>query len=745
MRPQGPTFWHLDGNSGWQGSEYIADIAQDHQHLRLEADPQGPLHLLESFGSLGRLTLPQGFAIDEDGIVYLQAKTDPFWIKRFNPENKMFETLPTLESYNIKAASPQFPYTTAIAAAGTNLYIVEPVKQRVLVFDCRFLVLRYVWEFTKWLPVDVTSQGNVAYILDKKNGRVYAHKPRLDRLHCLVDQPKKGNYSRIIVDRDNRIYLLNAEEPDLDVYDASGKYAGSVNDANDVRDRFEPPPIMMADDGENGRFCLPADLQRLCTRQMPEPPIPQDSPLAHCLPPPWSKDGLTFNRQGLRLPAADPTAFKLPRLYQKDGTWISKPLNSDIYQCHWHRVELEVSNLPPGSTITISTYTSETDDALERYKNTTGIDPTAHNQENGLWSPCHTISGPMQMPTKAKQTPVWHDCLIQSQVGQYLWVRLDFKSDGYVTPLVSGIRTHYPRISYLDHLPAVFSGDDESRWFLERFLSIAQTEWDNLESEIEEIGRYFDPHTVPEGEFLAYLAEWIALPLEGSWDWTQKRRLLEAAPGIYTERGMLTGLRRYIGVYLQNMIGLDTKAVSDFFPQILEGYRLRQYLMLNQENLANIGRGLPLWSPQVVGRLQLGVYAREGEVRLVSTGDPENDYFHEFAHRFQVFVPASWVKTAVDEQMLRRAIDSEKPAHAEYELHLVESRLQIEHQSTVGVDTIIGAYPTTHLACNQEETWPSSRKPMNRLGLDTVLSSQPEITGIKLKPGTRVGIETVLN
>ena len=62
---------------------------------------------------------------------------------------------------------------------------------------------------------------------------------------------------------------------------------------------------------------------------------------------------------------------------------------------------------------------------------------------------------------------------------------------------------------------------------------------------------------------------------------------------------------------------------------------------------------------------------------MVSTGDPQRDAFHEYAHRFRVFVPAAWVRSAEDERMVRRAVDAEKPAHTAYELCLVEPRFRV--------------------------------------------------------------------
>ena len=43
-------------------------------------------------------------------------------------------------------------------------------------------------------------------------------------------------------------------------------------------------------------------------------------------------------------------------------------------------------------------------------------------------------------------------------------------------------------------------------------------------------------------------------------------------------------------------------------------------------------------------------------IAVVSTRDPERDLFHQHAHRFRVFVPAAWVRTAEQERMLRRAM-----------------------------------------------------------------------------------------
>ena len=142
---------------------------------------------------------------------------------------------------------------------------------------------------------------------------------------------------------------------------------------------------------------------------------------------------------------------------------------------------------------------------------------------------------------------------MQSPEGQYLWLKIELAGDGYGTPVINEIRIYYPRESYLSYLPAVYSADDESRRFLDQFLSVFQTEWDGLEKRIATIAKYFDPKAVPCGPFMDYLAAWLALPLEGSWSGSEKRRLLEIAPKNYPKIGTPEGLRDYLRVYLQNI------------------------------------------------------------------------------------------------------------------------------------------------------------------------------------------------
>ena len=157
---------------------------------------------------------------------------------------------------------------------------------------------------------------------------------------------------------------------------------------------------------------------------------------------------------------------------------------------------------------------------------------------------------------------------------------------------------------------------------------------------------------------------------------------------------------------------------------------------------ARLGSNKAMWSPSVVRRLQLGVYSQLGDVELVSAGDPDRDVFFQFANQFTVFVPSAWVRTGADERLLRRAIESEKPAHTSYELRLVEPRLRLGVQSTVGLDTIIGGRPSIRLDCGASQDLPAARAPRNRLGYDAVLGGSIDL--VSRAHGMTVGKDSLL-
>jgi phage tail-like protein len=746
MREKGPTFWLLDSQyfAGEKNTLSRQGVSAGSAGIKLQADPapESPLALASPDGSLGGLVLPKGMALDREGTIYLLGRSSP-WIKRFDPISKTFVLLPATGGYG--AELRKFDTPSNIAIAGNNLYVADLGNRRIQVFDLRTLVLRYVWgpwdandapveaaDPDVWEPVDVASHAQGAYVLDKRHARVYHHRIGENRLRLVFeDQGAIDRWTRIIADRQGQVYLLNASVPQLAKYSGSGLFQKTIVDAGDIRDDFDHPAVRL---DHKGRFCLPASLARLCSRQVPQPPPPSESPMALCPPvqkPGSGESGLVFDLEGnpARIDPGEPAG---PTLYRKSGTWISAALDSKIYRCQWHRIVLADLGLPSGTSVVVSTYASQDEKTKD--------DVLALPEQQ--WDTRFRITGAMQGPGSAVGSTSPQEFLVLSKEGQFLWLRIQLFSDGYATPRAGNIRVYYPRESHLKFLPAVYGADDDGRRFMERFLSIFQTEWDDLSRRVREIARYFDPAAVPAGPFMDYLASWLAVPLEATWTEEQKRNLLRAMPKLLKRIGTRRGVHGYLRAYLQSM----TDSLSEHhpqFPQILEGFRERKWLALRTPGMAGLGGGAPVWSRSVVSRLQLGVFSREGEARLVSTGHPEKDPFEVFAHRFRIFVPSCWIRSTADEQMFRRAVDAVKPAHTAYELCLVDPRFRVGVQSTIGIDTIVGQAPAAQLGCESTKDAPGLL-PGHRLGHDTVLNAGTDAATMKLLPGASIGLETQL-
>ena len=439
-----------------------------------------------------------------------------------------------------------------------------------------------------------------------------------------------------------------------------------------------------------------------------------------------SQPGLVFDERGE--PATVAAGEVWPRLYTTAGAWVSAPLDSRRHRCQWHRIELELAALPAGASVRVSTCVTG-----DRHADTIALTG---------WQLAYSTVGPNQPRADAEQ-PSTHELLVQSQPGQYLRLKIELAGDGGATPVVGALRVSYPRESYLGYLPAIYSMDDQGRWFLERFLAAFQTEWDAIERQLDRSAAYFDPRATPDA-FVNYLGRWLSLSLDQIEPIELRRSLLAAAARALDEPGTPASMRRTLAIYLQHFTGLSEPQLRGY-PQIIEGFRERQRLQLSFKDRPQLGDAHPLWGPGQNRRLQLDVFARLGEAQLISTGDPRRDLFNTYAHRFRVFVPSAWVATAEREQQLQRAIASMQPAHTSGRLELVAARMQIGRQSTVGLDTIIGPIPHPRLSTRAPTTAPSGLPPLSRLGFDTVLAARrSRYAALRLAPGLQLGLDTAL-
>ncbi len=673
------TFLLLEAGNHWRLDDWREPPAEHPlaagAALALPGAPGGPLAFDAPDGSLGRLRLPRGLALGDAAAghpLYLltgvERPAERSTVQRFDRRRGAFVRLP---GFDRRDPVRGLRRPTAIALLGRALYVADAGRLRV--FDAPTLALLAVFPLPGEAAIDLAVHAGRVYVLAGR--RVYRCRPGASRLWPVLHAPAgAAPWRALLVNRAGELLLYNGG--DLARYDERGRFLGRVADPGDVRDEFDLPALY-TDHCQPPRFFVPPELAGPDGPRPPAVPVtPESAEWARAL---RREDGLFFYLDdGRRAPnETDPALIDespRPALYAREGTWLSAPLDSRQHRCPWHTITVELDALPRGSRLELATYTADS------RAGTFQLRPEQ-------WDVAGRRVG------DGRAGPIRQTFLVQGRPGRFLRLRLQLWGDGRASPLVRRLRVDFPRDSWLNDLPAEYQRNEASRHFLERFLAVAQAEWDAMEARVADFVALADPRAAPD-EWLDYLASWLGLPLEGTWTPTQKRRLLVDAPAILARHGTAAGLRDYLRVYLANMTGLPTEQLGAF-PVIVEGYRARRRAALPAGEALRFG--LPLWSPSVVGRLQLDVFAVADEVALVATGDPRRDLFHSYAHRFRVLVPAAWVRDEAAERLLRRAIDAAKPAHTAYELALLPSRVVVGRQSTLDVDMIVGRRPPPRL------------------------------------------------
>ena len=160
----------------------------------------------------------------------------------------------------------------------------------------------------------------------------------------------------------------------------------------------------------------------------------------------------------------------------------------------------------------------------------------------------------------AKTVESWSEALINPKdalilslkKGQYIRFKFELSSaDRVNTPKIQGLKVYFPRLSYLRYLPAIYQEDETSQEFLERFLSLLETYFWQLEKEIEEVSRCFDTKATPD-EFLDWLSSWLGISLDENWSDIKQREFLNQAQELFKNRSTREGLREMIKLYLED-------------------------------------------------------------------------------------------------------------------------------------------------------------------------------------------------
>jgi phage tail-like protein len=347
--------------------------------------------------------------------------------------------------------------------------------------------------------------------------------------------------------------------------------------------------------------------------------------------------------------------------FHAGGLYRFEPLDSERLGNPWHRVVLEL-DVPERSGVRLFSFTS---DVLRPDLDAGGL--LAEPPRLGQWQAA---------PDNA------HEWLIQSPPGRYLYLALVLKGPGDRTPSVERLYVYARRQSSLQYLPAVYQEDETSRHLLDRFLSLSDTIFGEIESAIEDFPVHLDAIGAPAG-FLPWLASWFNLMLEQSWNEAQRRAFLKNVVELYRKRGTVRGLKLLLRLHA---------GLKEPMPQIVEHFR-------------DTADSLQDW----LGRLP------------------------DAPHHFSVLLPATAIDTPEKRAAIERLIDAFKPAHTHYALRPVHAGLRLGScGSALGLDSLLASHSPWRLPGDAEDD--------GILGARTLLPKAPTPRAVAVRLGyTRLG------
>jgi phage tail-like protein len=713
--PHDPLHLLVNAQTGWRksaSSDHIEQSLEDCS-LCLSPDPVSSRSLVDAAGTFGGLDLPTGVATDAAGGIYLLDSATGK-LKRFDPCECRFEDIPC--AGGIGSAPRQFLDPHGIALLKDDLFVCDTSNARVQVFALKGMILRALWPSPAaaglsqpWKPFDVAfdARGR-AFVTDLANGVVH----RFNRHgHWQMAFGALSQPTDLGIDRHDRLYVVETGSSNVVVFDASGKEVDRVSRRNKIASEFRA--LSFTTDPKGNLY-----LGDLCE--------PKGPPSAECCGSnPAQPVLVVFDLHGNRL--TPDQLKKLPivtTVFEQEGKYLSEPLDSEIYRCQWHSVMIH-GELPAGSQIVVETFTAET--PLDR----TDLDGLS----DAAWR--------TQQSVNAMTAKGW-DCLVTSPPGRFLYLRLTLRGNGVVTPRIARIKLFFPRISLRRYLPAIFGENPVSADFTDRMLAVFDKIFCSIETQLDYFARYLDPMSAPAkrdpktlADFLTWLASWMGVILNRSWDERRRRLFLRDAHIFHQLRGTLEGLRRQLLLYLGWISEEKSGSLCPCWREppllILEHFKLRRWLFVGE---ARLGEQSMLWGKRIVNRTQLGETAQVGGTQLVGTPDPVRDPFHIYAHKFSVFIPAACVRGDDRRAVVERVISLAKPAHTAHQLELVEPRFRIGFQSAIGFDSVVARYPDSFTLDQQQ------------LGYDTVLGHSVEKKGppnLQIGTQSRIGTTTIVD
>lgn len=242
-----------------------------------------------------------------------------------------------------------------------------------------------------------------------------------------------------------------------------------------------------------------------------------------------------------------------------------------------------------------------------------------------------------------KKTSGARDILLHDVSGRYVWFLIEVYSRSGQPTALKEIKIFMPAVSLIDELPQIYRKSDRKTGFLERYLAIFQTFYEELNSTIANIAEYFDP-ACAEADFLEWMASWLDISDVSLWPEDKLRKFLSRAVQLYRKRGTRESLSEILELYTGE----------------------RPYIVENSELLQL--KGTEIYRDTLV------------------------PMYGNNPYRITVLIKNSLVKNANELNAVKKIASEMIPVSMELNVILLEPYIFLNRFSYVGINSVLGSY-----------------------------------------------------
>lgn len=336
-------------------------------------------------------------------------------------------------------------------------------------------------------------------------------------------------------------------------------------------------------------------------------------------------EGLILDSQGLRLAQG-----------HEEGVYYSRVFDSREKQTVWQRFWMK-GDFGFGQSIELTVYGAESRELMAEGR-LVDVEELVKDQR--------IAEKKLKQHLNPWKQAVFHapeDVLLHQIKGRYLWFRAVLKEIGGQRPQVKQIKISFPKDTWLKYLPEIYEEDPESASFLERYLGIFQSMYEDMTDQIEELPFLLNPQAAGFWQ-LQWMSQWLAIENRELWTEEKLRFLTANGVRLYQYRGTVGYMKEILKLYT----GKE--------PYIVERHQLE-----------------PFFDGSDTERQLTDLYGNE-------------------TYRFTVLLDGEGLEGKEQEHIVKQLVDMAKPAAMECRIIILKPYLFLGQYSYLGINSVLGQY-----------------------------------------------------